>query len=722
MAASMIRGRVYCCIQQTHKYLSKAWRTSPRNYSYYVLLPEIPPDTAETNAVMRFQEHPKFGAITPQDVVLGCAKLAIIFETKLGNHIETLKNPREQKTFEGVFHPIEEISVPLNYAWRLAKHLNYVHGSKLFREAFQRTHIYVDQAKNERWISEPLYTAVKEVNADRDQLTRSQQRLIDLYLLEGQLNGIEVRGSNRKRFIDILHKLTEEKNAFRSKVMVCQNLFCQWVTDYNFVKDMSPAIITMMASNKNNPKVGPWQVTLHHQIYQSFLEHCHNRTLRWNVWQAYNTRAGPMQQERDLGNHKIITEIRTLRRDIANILGYDNFAQMSMETKMAGSVENVLNMLEMFKNHFKPIAREELDELQDFAVSEGFPHQLECWDVPYWRRRHKQKYFGIDESQVAQYLPLTHVLNSLFEFCHELFGISIKDETAGADVWQEDVKVFAVYDEKGEYLASFFFDPYARPGKLSGAWMEPGQERSDYHNLKPFSYLVMNLHKPLVASMPTLMTLDEVHSLFSEFGHGLQQMLTKVSYSEIAGQKNVEWDALYICSNFMTMWLSQPSVLHRISSHYQTGEPLSNDMIDVILKGRKHMIGFDMMRQIYLSALDIEFHISKHHWHEVMEHVWSEYMLLPLNEDDYHPCSFTHIFSDQHPASYYAHKWSEMIAADVFAAFEEAGIGQKEVMTIIGRRFRDTFLAMGGSIPANEVFRLFRGRDPSPDAIQLIGK
>ncbi|GAB1603422.1 probable cytosolic oligopeptidase A [Argonauta hians] len=723
MAASMVRDRVCrCLLRQSQHFDNVFCQKSLRNASYYVLLPEIPPDTADTNAVMKFTDIPKFGSITPKDVVLGAAKRAIEFETKLGNHLEHLKDPQQEKTFQSVFHPIEEVSVPLNYAWRLAKHLSYVRADEKFRESFQRVHSQVDQAKNERWISEPLYNAVKEVNADSSKLDFYQQQLVNLYLLEGRLNGIEVSGPNRKKFIDILRKLALERNNFRSKVMVCQNMFSQWVTDYSFVKNMSPAIISTMAADKQQPKVGPWQVTLQSQVYQAFLEHCHNRTLRWNVWQAYNCRAGPKHQERDLANHKIIEEIRILRQDIAKILGYDNFAHMSMETKMAGSVGNVLSMLETFKNHFKPIAKEELEELQDFAVSEGFPHELQCWDVPYWRRIHKNQYYGINESQIAQYFPLTHVLHSLFQFCETLFGIAIKEETELCDNSMPDVKLYGIYDDKGEYRASFYFDPYAHKGKISGTWMETGRERSNFYNLNPFSYLVLNLHKPLVPSIPTLMTLQEVHMLFSEFGHGLQQMLTTVPYSEIAGQRNVEWDALHICSSFMTMWLSDARTLKSLTSHYQTGDPMPDEMVDILLKGQKHMIGFDMMRQLYLSALDMELYISKDHWHSIMNNVWDEYMLLPLNEYDCHPCSFTHIFSDQHPAAYYSHKWSEMIAADIFAAFEEVGLDNTELTSAIGIRFRDTFLSMGGSMSANKIFRLFRGRDPSPDVIKTIWK
>nr|KAG5694650.1 hypothetical protein BaRGS_003928 [Batillaria attramentaria] len=432
-----------------------------------------------------------------------------------------------------------------------------------------------------------------------------------------------------------------------------------------------------MAEDSLNPSRGPWRLTLQQNIYIPFLENCTDRTLRWNAWNAYNNRASVTFNDRNLGNHKLIEELRQYRKDVAQLLGYENFAEMSMETKMAGNVENVLNMIETLKGRFKSVALEEITQLQEFARSEGFQDQLQVWDVAFWRKRHRQHLFKVDDDLVAEYFPLENVLKELFGLCNALFGITIKEATGEVEVLRDDVRYFKVFNEQGDEISSFFLDAYMRPAdKL------------------------------------------DLLSLFHEFGHGLQQLLTMVPYSELAGQKNVEWDAVQVCARFMQHWLMEPTFLRKLSSHYSTGEKLPDDLLTLVLKSHKHLAAYDMMRQLYLSAFDMEIYISKNHWHEAMTRCWAEYMLLPLSQDDNHPCSFTHIFSDQYPAAYYAYKWSEMIGADIFAAFKEAGLEDPEKVRATGARLAETFLSLGGGVPASEVFRRFRGRDPSLEALE----
>ncbi|KAL5018692.1 hypothetical protein ScPMuIL_004414 [Solemya velum] len=714
MAASIIRGRARLCIPQ------QVWKTSVRlaTDTYYVLIPEIPPDTPETNSLMRIGELPQFSTITPDNVITGCAKLAIEYETRLGNQLDKLKDPSLPKTFESVYEPIEEIAVPLNYAWRTAKHLNYVAGTQGFRDIFQRIHLQVGRAKNERWVSEVLYYAGKEVNADAANLTEFQQRLVQLYLLEGRLNGIELQGNDKKLFIETLRKLSEEKNNFRNKVMICQGLFSHRVDDFSVVKDLPKSLVSMMAEDKTKPAQGPWKVTLQNNMYFNFLEHCSDRTLRWNAWQAHNNRASVNFVSQHLANHKLIETIRMYRQDIAGLLGYSSFAEMSMETKMAGTVENVLNMLEVFKSKFHPLAVEEIKVLQDFADSNGFHDKLNMWDIPFWRRKHHDTLYSIDETEIAHYFPLPKVLDGLFRLCNRFFGINIKENTT-CDKWDSHVTAYDVSDENGDYVSTFYLDPYARyPEKIGGAWMEMGKERSDLMGTHALSYLVLNIPPPVMRGRPALMSFKDVASLFHQFGHGLQQMLTKASYSEIAGQRNIEWDALHICASFMVQLLHTPHMLRDISSHHETGNPLSDSEINQIISASKHLSAFDMMNQLYFSAFDMEIHLSKTHWHDVMTSTWESYVPAPLTEDNYHPCSFTHIFSDQYPAAYYSYKWSEMIAADIFDAFHEVGFDNQEKILAVGKRFKDTFLSLGGGVPASEVFRRFRGRDPSLDALQ----
>lgn len=560
MAMRTLQGRQVALNYLTrHPWSSLVNRTSVRHVTgaYYVLLPETPPDTSDDNAVMQFHQTPRFSAITPERCVTGCAKLAIQYETQLGNHIESLKDISEEKTFSKVFDPIEEVSVPLNTAWRTAKNLNYVAGSNQYRQAFTRIHPQVERAKNERWISETVHYACKEVDANSANLTEFQRRLTSLYLLEGRLNGIELQGAEKRRFIDTLKVLALERTNFRNRVMLCQGMFSHRIDDFSAVAEMPRNILSHMAEDHQNPSRGPWRVTLQQNVYLPFLEYCSDRTLRWNAWNAYNNRASVHFTDRNLGNHKLIEQLCNYRRDMAQMLGYENFAEMSMETKMAGSVENVINMIETLKGKFRPLAQEDISELQKFAGSEGFADQLQIWDVAYWQRRQREHLYKFDHNLVAEYFPLENVLQGLFDLCNSMFGITIKECTGEVETWHEDVRYFEISDEQGQFVSSFFFDPFSRPAdKLNGTWMEMGRERSELMETTPYSYLTMNLLKPKSPSSPVLMQFSDVLSLFQEFGHGLQQLLTKVPYSELAGQRNVEWDAVQV----KLMYLGKPGM------------------------------------------------------------------------------------------------------------------------------------------------------------------
>ena len=320
---------------------------------------------------------------------------------------------------------------------------------------------------------------------------------------------------------------------------------------------------------------------------------------------------------------------------------------------------------------------------------------------------------------MSSYFTYHRVLSGLFTLCKSLFGINIKDCTGEVDTWHSSVSFFRVFDdhaptEAGQEIASFYIDPYSRPSeKLAGTWMEPGRERSGLMGTTPFSYLNLNLSPPL-AGQECHVSPDQISSLFHEFGHGLQQMLSTVAYSEVSGQRNIEWDSLQTCAKLLEMFSTDPRVIK------QLGTDIPTDVVSRLTASRGHLSAYDTMKQLYLSALDLELYVSEEHWQRVVPRVWAQYMPVQLNdkEEDNHPCSMTAIFSDQYPAAYYSLKWSEMIAADVFETFEEAFNDSPAALAVVGRRFRDTYLALGGAVPAKEVYRRFSGRkEPSLDAL-----
>ncbi|KAK0056165.1 oligopeptidase A [Biomphalaria pfeifferi] len=716
MAAAFARGRF--CAQCLSSHFWKPARLSSRT-SYYVLLPEVPPDTAETNAVMRVDQLPQFSQITPELCVSACAKLAIEFETKLDNHVENIKEMKTGKTFENVYNLIEETSVPLNTAWSTAKNLSYVSPEEKYNKAFSRVNPQIERAKNERWVNETLYYSFKELDSNVN-LNEYQRRLVDLYLLEGKLNGMDLPSADRARLLELVKLITQESNNFRNKVRICTEMFTHDVTDYKHLEEMPWPLLVQMSRDRDNPTGGPWRATLQPANYQTMMTYCSDRMTRWNLWYAYHNRASVIYSTKFLNNNKLIEQLRSHRQDLAQMLGYAHFVEMSMETKMANSAENVLSMIETLRGRFAPVLWEEMAQLQKFANSEGFKHKLEMWDLSYWQRRQKEHLFGQTKEKVAEYFPFNTVLLGLFDLCTKLFHITFEEVTPNVELWHSDVRFFNILDENGQHISSFYFDPFSRPGKSSSVYMDVGREKSDLLKLWPYSYLSLKIPRPPTSSDPVLLRFEDVQNLFQEFGHGLQQLLTTVPYSEISGQKNIEWDAVQVCSKFLRLWLTEPSVVKSVSGHYQTNEIIPDTLLSNTLKASVHTYNFDMMYQLYISAFDMELYMTKPQtqWKSIMLQLWESYLPVPFNEQDNLPCAMTPIFCEIYPAAYYSHKWSEMIAADLFAAFKEAGLNNDKEMKALGRRFRDTFLSLGGGVPASEVFRRFRGRDPTTDSLQ----
>ncbi|XP_014669639.1 PREDICTED: probable cytosolic oligopeptidase A [Priapulus caudatus] len=711
MAAPMLK-----CFASLH---SGSGRLLVRNYSrtaYTVLLPEIPDDTPETNPLMRVDGYPAYKSIdVKKHAVTGIAKRVIEFESGISRLEEKLSDPNIPKTFENVIEPIEKLSFPISYCWNTFKNLNYVKNSEDMTNAMKLVHPLILKARVKRFQSVPIYNAVKELSADKANLSEAQDRVVQKYILESKLNGVELTGYDQYYMNNVLHKLGEQKERFRTCVQTATNRFKQILYDREDIIDMPQSLLRYIAADSTKPERGPWVVTLQPTVYLPVMEYCSNRDVRENVWFANQMRAS--SQDQQINNSATIQEIRFQKRDQAKLVGFDDYAQMSMATKMAGSVENVLSMIASLKVHSEGMAANELSSLQEFANERGFDGTLEAWDVPYWRRKQKHSLFQINDAELMQYFPMEHVLNGLFKLCGELFGITVKQADGAAEVWDSSVRFFNVYDEDGTHLSSLYLDPYSRPlEKMAGAWVESGRSRSDVCSAFPLAYLNCNVAPP-VLGQPALMSFSEVKTLFHEFGHALQHLLTGMPYSDVAGLANVEWDAVEICSTFMENWLYDKTTMGYISCHVDTGATLPDEMLKNLIRARRHMAGHDMMYQLYLSAVDIELYTRKDFWLETQRETWAKYMLLTMHKKDAHLCSFTQIFAGEYPAAYYSYKWSEMMSADVFSAFEEAGLDNRAQVQAVGRRFRDTFLHLSGGCHPGEVFRRFRGRDPSPDAL-----
>jgi oligopeptidase A len=395
-----------------------------------------------------------------------------------------------------------------------------------------------------------------------------------------------------------------------------------------------------------------------------------------------------------------------------------------MARKMAPSVAAVEQLMEELRQASYDAATRELDELTAFAQAHGFTEPLKQWDVAFWSERVREEYYGLSDEELRPYFPLPQVLDGLFMLAHRLFGVTISPADGEAPIWHPDVRYFEVADDRGQAIAHFYLDPYSRPAeKRGGAWMDDCINRGKVGGQirLPVAYLVCN-QSPPVNGKPSLMTFREVETLFHEFGHGLHHMLTTVDYPEAAGINNVEWDAVELPSQFMENWCYHRDTLFKLARHYETGEPLPEDLYQKLLTARNFMTGSAILRQVHFGWLDIELHYR--YQPNGPESIWdvrdrlaeTTTVLKPLPEDAF-LCAFSHIFAGGYAAGYYSYFWAEVLSADAFAAFEEAGLDDDAAIASIGRRFRDTVLSLGGSRHPMEVFTAFRGRQPSTQAL-----
>jgi len=469
---------------------------------------------------------------------------------------------------------------------------------------------------------------------------------------------------------------------------------------------------------------GPWLMGLDMPRFGPFLQYGRNRALRERAYKAHVSRASGEEG----GNWPLIERILSLRLDQARRLGYANWAEVSLASKMAGSEQEVETLLEDLRVAALPAARRELAELQQCAARAGAPEaaDLKPWDVSFWAEARRQELFELDSEALRPWFPLPQVLAGLFGLCDRLFAITIEAADGEAPVWHPEVRFFRVLDrDSGQPLAAFYLDPYSRPGsKRGGAWMDEclvRQTKPDGTPVLPVAYLVCN-QSPPVGATPSLMTFQEVETLFHEFGHGLQHMLTTVERPQAAGINNVEWDAVELPSQFMENWCYDRATLLGMARHWQTGEPLPEAEFAKLQAARTFMGGAATLRQVHFALTDLRLHSQ---WtpeagvtpEQLRRQIATTTTVLAPIEEDAFLCSFGHIFAGGYSAGYYSYKWAEVLSADAFSAFEEAGLDNDSLVRATGRRFRDTVLSQGGSRHPSEVFESFRGRSPSASAL-----
>jgi len=666
-----------------------------------------------------------------------------------------------EATYENVMPELEQMQFPIGYVWGVAGHLQGVKNGDDLRVAYEENQPKVVTSMTKFSQSAALYDALSAVekaweenssDEDDDFYLKQKKRAVLNSLRSMKLGGVGLEGEEKDKFNEIKLRLAEISTTFSNNVLDSTKIFNLDIEDAALLEGVPSSAKAMWANNykmamstekkevETDPETGPFRITLDAPSYIAAMQHVPDRDTREKVYRAFLTRASELTKSedgKDRNNIPIINETLKLKFERAKMLGFANPAEMSLATKMAPSVESVNELSDLILEKALPAAERELAEITAFARAHGGEdytedklEKLMPWDITFWSERLKETKFDLKEEELRPYFALDNVLDGMFGLVERIFNIEVKKAEGEAEVWNPDASFFKVFDKDSEkHIASFYLDPYSRPAdKRGGAWMDVCIGKSEAVNRDiPVAYLTCN-GSPPVGDTPSLMTFREVETLFHEFGHGLQHMLTTATIGDVAGINGVEWDAVELPSQFMENWCYDEKTLYGFAKHYETGEPLPKEMFEKVKEQKTYGSGMMACRQLLFGLLDMELHNnfdaeaamngdgeSIFDVHKRIAAKCTPYS-QPLDEDRF-LCTFGHIFAGGYAAGYYSYKWAEVMSADAFGAFEDVGLENEEEVKAIGRKFRETVLSLGGGEDAMDVFKKFRGREPEPSAL-----
>ncbi len=692
----------------------------------------LPPPVAE-NVLLTFARTgglPPFSRFTPEQVEPAIDALLTTLEGDR-NALETTL-ARGTTSYDDVVEAIATITEPVERAWGVVSHLMGVKNTPALREAQQKAQPRVIAAMMALAQSESITKALQAIKDAPafTALSPARQRIIDSKLLDARLSGFGLQGAVLERFNAIQQELSELATRFSNNVLDATKA---WTLDLNDGADVDGLPVSWKASASlafndavrgDNPaaaisttETGPWRVSLDMPSLLPFMRYATRRDLRERAYKANLARASELDGGGN-DNRTLIADILRLRDEKARLLGYESYAALSLATKMAPSADDVHRLLRELRDVSKPVAVLEHKELSEFA---GFA--VLQWDIEFWSEKLRESRYAYSEEELRQYFPFPAVLEGLFGVCKRLFDIDVVDETKQTDRWHEDVRFFRVWRE-GKAIAAFYLDPYARSAdKRGGAWMDDcitRRRHADGTVRQPVAYLVCN-QPPPADGKPSLLPLRDVETLFHEFGHGLQHMLTTVDDVDASGIRNVEWDAVELPSQFMENWVTHKATLLGFARHVDTKAPLPLELFEKLKAAKTFRVASMMLRQLMFSTVDLAVHTGAlpegKTVFDIQKDIAADNAVLAVLDEDRFLCSFSHIFAGGYAAGYYSYKWAEVLSADAFGAFEDAGVDDEASVKAVGARFRDTVLALGGSVHPGEVFESFRGRAPSTAAL-----
>ncbi|KAK9949303.1 hypothetical protein M0R45_004835 [Rubus argutus] len=709
---------------------SRACSSSPSSISATQMAASAAVDEAlSANPLLQDFDFPPFDVVHASHVRPGIRALL----KKLESDLEELERTVEP-TWPKLVVPLEKIVDRLSVVWGVVNHLKAVKDSSELRSAIEEVQPEKVKFSLRLGQSKPIYNAFKAIQDSPDwkTLSEAQKRIVESQIKEAVLSGVALEDDKRENFNKIEQELERLSQKFGENVLDATKKFEKLITDKNEI-DGFPAtalgLAAQTAVSKGHENAtaedGPWIITLDGPSFLSVMQHARNRSLREEIYRAYVTRAS----SGDLDNTAIIDSILKLRLEKAKLLNYNNYAEVSMATKMA-TVEKAEELLEKLRSASWKAGVQDMEDLKNFSKSQDVPEadDLNHWDISFWSERLRESKFDINEEELRPYFSLPKVMDGLFSLANKLFGIDIEPADGLAPVWNNDVRFYRVKDSSGAPIAYFYFDPYTRPSeKRGGAWMDEVLARSRVLSRDgtsprlPVAHMVCN-QSPPVGEKPSLMTFREVETVFHEFGHALQHMLTKQDEGLVAGIRGVEWDAVELPSQFMENWCYHRDTLMSIAKHYETGETLPEEVYLKLLAARTFRAGSLSLRQIRFASVDLKLHTDyipggSETIYDVDRRVSERTQVIPPLPEDRFLCGFSHIFGGGYAAGYYSYKWAEVLSADAFSAFEDAGLDNSQAVKETGHKFRETILALGGGKAPLEVFVEFRGREPSPEPL-----
>lgn len=629
-----------------------------------------------------------------------------------------LADSQQSPTWDNLIQPLDELGERLSRAWSPISHLNAVCNSSELRAAYEACLPALSQFSTEMGQNRALFDAYQALAASPQAAAFdvAQHTIVKHALRDFRLSGIDLPAAQQQRYGDIQMRLSELSSQFANNVLDATQAWTKHITDESQLAGLTDSAKAQMQQAAAAKALDGWLISLEFPSYYAVMTYADDRALRQEVYSAYATRAsdqGPNAGQND--NGPVMQEILDLRQELAKLLGFANYAELSLASKMADSTEQVLSFLRDLGLRGKPFAAKDLAELQAFANTQGVA-DLQSWDASYFAEKLRQSRYSLSQEEVRAWFPIDTVLGGMFQIVERLYGIQIK-EISQFDTWHADVRLFEIL-ENGKQIGRFFFDLYARANKRGGAWMDGARSRrrsADGALITPVANLVCNF-TPAVGDKPALLTHDEVTTLFHEFGHGLHHMLTEIEHVSASGINGVAWDAVELPSQFMENWCWEPEGLALISAHYQSGEPLPQALLDKMLAAKNFQSGMMMARQVEFSLFDFELHCTHGDGRsvlDVIESVRAEVAVMRPHAWNRFANSFSHIFAGGYAAGYYSYKWAEVLSADAFSKFEEDGVLNPDT----GRAFRQAVLAKGGSQEPMELFVEFRGREPSIDPL-----